>query len=103
MSSRFASLFRLLPFHRRLEAENARLRAEIEKARTEWARFFPPGHFYSPLPSRDEVAEAFGRGGFGPPFPAIDLNEAEQIARLDRFAAWYPEQPFPEQPTEGSG
>ncbi|MBL9201328.1 MAG: class I SAM-dependent methyltransferase [Opitutaceae bacterium] len=102
MSKPTASWRRHLPFlaHReieRLRAENAALRAQ----QADWARFFPPGHFYSPLPSRDEVAEAFARGGFGPPFPGIDLNEAGQAARLERFAAFYAEQPFPEEPAEG--
>lgn len=105
MSSSFSSLLRLLPFYRRLQKENDRLREEMTQlraAQADWARFFPPGHFYSPLPSREEVAEAFARGGFGPPFPAIDLNEAGQVARLERYAAWYPEQPFPEKQTKGA-
>ncbi len=102
MSSRFDPLLRLLPYYRRLQREIERLRAERETWRAEWGRFFPPGHFYSPLPSREEVAEAFARGGFGPPFPAIDLNEAEQWARLERFATWYPEQPYPEKQTGGA-
>lgn len=100
----FASLLQLLPSHRRVVRENARLRAELaalKAAQGDWARFFPPGHFYSPLPSREEVAEAFARGGFGPPFPGIDLNEAGQLARLERFAGWYAEQPFPEDATAG--
>ncbi|MSU50729.1 MAG: class I SAM-dependent methyltransferase [Opitutus sp.] len=105
MSSSFSPLLRLLPFYRRLQKENDRLRADLARLRVEqadWARFCPPGHFYSPQPSREEIAEAFARGGFGPPFPAIDLNEAEQLARLERFAAWYPEQPFSEKQTKGS-
>jgi len=84
--------------------EAARLRAELERLRAEraaWSKFFPPGHFYSPLPSAEEIAEAFARGGFGPPFQGVDLNEAGQVARLERFAAFYPEQPFPEDLTEG--
>ncbi|MBI5691649.1 MAG: class I SAM-dependent methyltransferase [Verrucomicrobia bacterium] len=101
MSSLLDSLLRLLPPHRRIRRENERLRAELaqlREAQSEWARFFPPGHFYSPLPSRAEVAEAMARGGFGPPFAGLDLNESGQAARLERFAGWYAEQPFPEQP-----
>lgn len=104
MSSGLDPLLGLLPFYRRLLKENARLRADLAQARaaqSDWARFFPPGHFYSPLPSREEVAEAFARGGFGPPFADVDLNEPGQMARLERFAGFYPEQPFPEQAGEG--
>jgi hypothetical protein len=61
----------------------------MREQQAEWARFFPPGHFYSPLPSRDEVAAVFARGGFGPPFPGVDLNETGQVARLERFARFY--------------
>jgi predicted O-methyltransferase YrrM len=111
MAFDFRDVLRWIPAYQRLEKENAQLRTqaadlqaglERERARqAEWSRFFPPGHFYSPLPSRDEIAEAYARGGFGPPFPAVDLNEAGQFARLERFATYYPEQPFPEQPAEG--
>ena len=91
------NFLRKFRFVRRLEAENAQSRTN----QAEWARFFPPGHFYSPLPSRAEVAEAMARGGFGPPFAAVDLNEAEQLALLEEFAGYYGGQPFPETPTEG--
>jgi predicted O-methyltransferase YrrM len=93
--------FRLV---RRLERENVRLKEEAsaqQRNLAEWSRFVPPGHFYSPLPSKAEALEAFDRGGFGPPFPGIDLNEAGQFERLERFADWYPEQPFPEHPVSG--
>jgi predicted O-methyltransferase YrrM len=100
----FESLLRKFRFVRRLEADNARLRSELQSSQAqqaEWQRFFPPGHFYSPLPSSAEIADAFARGGFGPPFPAIDLNEAGQFARLERLAEFYREQPFPERATPG--
>jgi predicted O-methyltransferase YrrM len=104
MSITRRDILRLIPSFKQMEREVKQLRAELAIEREKnagWMHQFPVGHFYSPLPSRAEVAEAFARGGFGPPFPGVDLNEAEQFARLERFAAWYPEQPFPEKPTEG--
>ena len=98
------TLLRLFPAFRKVEAEKNRLVAELKRVRIaqeDSPPFFPVGHFYSPLPSRAEIAEAFARGGFGPPFPAIDMNEAEQLARLERFAEFYREQPFPEKLTPG--
>jgi predicted O-methyltransferase YrrM len=100
-------LLRLIPEYKRMERENKQARrdldaiAAIRTEHAEWSRFVPPGHFYSPLPSKAEALAAFDRGGFGPPFPGIDLNEAGQFERLERFADWYPEQPFPEKPAIG--
>jgi predicted O-methyltransferase YrrM len=76
-----------------LETEHALLK--------EWVPFFAPGHYYSPLPSRAEISEAFARGNLGPPFAAVDLNEAAQFARLELFATYYPDQPFPQERTSG--
>jgi predicted O-methyltransferase YrrM len=98
------TILRLFPAFRKVEAEKNHLAAELKRLRaahTDSPPYFPVGHFYSPLPSRAEITEAFARGGFGPPFPGIDLNEAGQLERLERFAAWYPEQPFPEKPAAG--
>ncbi|MDB6128108.1 MAG: hypothetical protein JWM35_2004, partial [Verrucomicrobia bacterium] len=105
MSFRFSDLLPRIFSAGALEKQNAALRrkvAALEKNQVEWARFFPPGHFYSPLPSHAEIAEGWARGGFGPPVPAVDLNEATQFARLERFADWYREQPFPETATPGA-
>ncbi len=114
MSPVLKRLLRLIPTYRLLEErkkdlirERDELRARVTQLETvqagvdEWVRFFYPGHFYSPLPSRADIADAFARGGFGPPFGGIELNEAEQFARLERFATYYAEQPFPEAPTPG--
>lgn len=104
MDFSFRTLLRWIPVFRRLERENARLRtaaAEATQHLAEWKRFYPPGHFYSPLPSQAEMIRAFERGGFGPPFPGVDLNEAGQVARLDRFASYYAGQPYPVEPVPG--
>ena len=81
------------------DLEQANERLVTEAAEREWV--FPPGHFYSPQTSRAEVAEAFARGGFGPPFLGVDLNELGQVALLHQLADFYREQPFPEQPANG--
>jgi predicted O-methyltransferase YrrM len=107
-------LLRLIPSYRLLEERKRQLITERGELLTriatlesqhgavqEWIKFFPPGHFYSPLPSQAEIADAFARGGFGPPFPGIDLNEAEQVARIERFAGYYAQQPFPSHPMAG--
>jgi predicted O-methyltransferase YrrM len=111
MSSMTRRLLRLIPTFRTVETERNRFKEERNALKTELDGLkslgsdaliaYPPGHFYSPLPSRTEIAEAFARGGFGPPFPGVDLNEAGQFARLERFAEWYSEQPFPEKQTPG--
>lgn len=90
--------------NRQLLAENDQLRASFadeQEQNRQWSRFFPPGHFYSPLPSHEDIAEAYEKNSFGPPFPAVELNEKEQQSRLERFADYYSGQPFPEQPAPG--
>ncbi len=80
-----------------LRRENDRLKADLAK----WAKFFPPGHFYSPIPSDAEIKSGFARGQMGPPFPGVDLNEAGQLALLEKFAGYYPDQPYPDKLVEG--
>jgi SAM-dependent methyltransferase len=80
-----------------LEFECRNLRAE----KAAWTRFCPLGHFYSPLPSTGDVTAAFSRGGYGPPFPAIELNAEGQYSILKEIAAYYPELPFPNSAAPG--
>src|ERR1035437_3208448 len=114
MSPFLKRLLRLIPSYRLLEerkqqliGERDALRGKVAELETERVLlkksvpFYAPGHYYSPLPSMEEIADVFERGAFGPPFAAVDLNEAGQFARLERFAAWYGEQPFPEKATAG--
>jgi hypothetical protein len=63
-------------------------------------RFAPPGHFYSPIPSLDEVKRdehrLFERER---ELAGIELNEARQLELLRRFRRYYAELPFPEHKT----
>lgn len=88
-------LLRKFKHVRRLEQENERLRRETAA----WTKFSPPGHFYSPLPSEQEVADAYARGDFGPPFAGVDLHEGAQVELLRRLAPHYGSHPFPESKT----
>jgi predicted O-methyltransferase YrrM len=55
-----------------------------------------PGHFYSPIPSADDIA-AHRRGlGWGTPreLPGIELREEAQLTLLARLRRYYPDQPW---------
>jgi len=57
------------------------------------------GHFYSPVPSLDEVRRNRGEifGAWPREIPGVDLREPEQLKLIESFARnYYPEQPFSE-------
>jgi hypothetical protein len=66
------------------------------------AGYYPPAHFHSPLPAREEVLARLrfleARKGS---IPDVDLNRDQQLARLKVFETFYGELPFPESQTEG--
>ena len=76
-----------------LEAERDQLRADL----AHWKTWMSPGHFYSPIPSLDEVrareAEIFGAAP--PSLPGINVRAEEQVALVREFATFYADLPFP--------
>ncbi len=69
-------------------------------------RFFPwgvwpPGHFYCPIPSREDIERYLQTLPSHPPaqLPGIDLRPEAQRALLDIYAGYYAELPFPERPS----
>ena len=58
--------------------------------------FVPPGHFYSPLPSIDDIRRNEARLFAEPPreLPGVALNEAGQLALLTELQPYYDAQPF---------
>jgi len=98
------------------EKDRAKLAAQKEKLTTEreqWkARlaaleksvgFVPPGHFYSPIPSLEEVAkdDAAIFGAVPRSIPGVDLREDEQLKLLHMLLPFYHEMPFKEEKQEG--
>ncbi len=89
----------------RLREEVAELRASVERLeayRAPWL-FAPPGHFYSPVPSLDDVRANDARLFDARPrtLPGVDLREAQQLGLLEHFRPFYEAQPFPELQTPG--
>ena len=83
-----------------LESECDQLRADL----AHWKTWMSPGHFYSPIPSLDEIrsreAELFENAP--PSLPGIELRAEEQIALIRELAKFYPELPFPREQSPDS-
>ena len=68
----------------------------IDKEERENYRFVPPGHYYSPIPSLDEIKQneekIFEKSSKN--IPGVDLNEEAQLNLLIEFTKFYNELPF---------
>ncbi len=66
-------------------------------------QFVPPGHFYSPIPSLDDIKRDHSRLFAVPPrsLPGIELNESRQLELLETFKSYYTDLPFTEHKTTG--
>lgn len=64
---------------------------------------YPPGHYYSPVPSMEEVVHVAPRvWGLTPEsLPGIDMCAREQLRLFARFVKYYAEIPFTTQPQIG--
>jgi hypothetical protein len=89
---RLSRQLRRLARSNRLERDRARLREQFDSYLVGW----PPGHFYSPIPSLPEVRNYEARL-FGPPpatLAGVDLNLNAQEFHFRQIEHLYPEQPF---------
>ena len=57
-------------------------------------QYVAPGHFYSPVPSTEDIDRAIAARQPANPLLGIDLREEEQMQLLRRLAKFYPEIPF---------
>jgi predicted O-methyltransferase YrrM len=62
-----------------------------------------PGHFYSPIPSDEDIAahRLDLRRGTPRDLPGIDLHERAQLDLLGRLSRYYPDQPWTGEPQPG--
>jgi Methyltransferase domain len=88
-----------LPIIRDLVSERNKLRSVLEEV----TRFVPPGHFFSPIPSLDEIRKDESRIFERVPrdIIGVELHEPEQLMLLDEFAHYYKEMPFQSHKVEG--
>lgn len=86
----------------RLRKRLAATRRELTELRASVGQW-PPGHYYSPIPDLAEVRRRDAEIWAVPAtLPGIEVRADEQLERLrDRFAAFYTELPFSDEPVDG--
>jgi hypothetical protein len=67
------------------------------------AGVYPPGHFYSPIPSQSDIESYLAKLPASPPLelPGIDLRPEAQKALFEAYTSYYADLPFPEHKTDG--
>ncbi len=91
-----------LPILSEIVSERDKLHSELASLKKN-LRFVPPGHFYSPIPSLDEIQrdEAKIFGSIPSNISGVQLDEEEQLKILNAFVGYYKEMPFQPQQHEG--
>jgi len=69
-------------------------------ARTFWGSLWPPGHYYSPIPSRKEILQKEEEIFKIERIEGVDLNEQGQLNLLKECFLYYKELPFTEERSE---
>jgi hypothetical protein len=82
-----------------LNNEGTHLRAEINRLNFDFIayEFAPPGHFYSPIPSQEEVRkneQKIWEKMLNNNHAVIELHEQEQLTLFHEFTTYYPDLPF---------
>lgn len=100
------SAIRKLPILHRIIAQRDKLISELDKLLSEQGKnylFVPPGHFYSPIPSLDEIKRDESKifGNIDREIIGFELHETEQLKLLNEFVGYYDEMPFQSHKQEG--
>jgi len=90
-----ALLYRV-PFIKRLNEQIKRLNEQVRKQGP-----FQAGHYYSPIPSEDDVLTHVKSRKFNSELLGIELNEQSQRELLNEYFSFYKDLPFQEMQTTG--
>lgn len=95
----FKPAIKRLPIIRYFVAERDKLFFELKALK----RFAPPGHFFSPIPSLDEIRKDESRIFESVPrdIIGVELHEPEQLTLLQELVHYYKEMPFQSHKVEG--
>ncbi len=102
MMNTIKKMVKSLPGIRGVVQERDELRKLVQKYQQQYAlseqslQFVPPGHFYSPIPSLDEIKKDEALIWGNPPrnLPGIDMRESDQMILFEEFCQYYRELPF---------
>ena len=88
--------------HDKLCSEKAETNSELSKLKQDQG-FVPAGHFYSPIPSFEEIQKDESRifGNISKDLFGVELNGAEQLELLNEFVVYYEDMPFEAEKKEG--
>lgn len=91
-----------LPIVHEIVSERDQFHSELVALKRNLGKI-PPGHFYSPIPSLEEIKkhEAQIFGNVLRHIPGIELDESNQLKLLDEFCNYYQEMPFKPHKTNG--
>jgi len=84
----------------RAVAERDKLRLILDDI----TRFAPPGHFYSPIPSKQDITTYLAKrqgNTVAHSYPGIVLADDKQLELLNNLNTYYPLVPFKVKPTDG--
>jgi Methyltransferase domain len=96
------SVIKKLPIVHEIVSERDQFHSELVALKRNLGKI-PPGHFYSPIPSLEEIKkhEAQIFGNILRHIPGIELDESNQLKLLDEFCNYYQEMPFKPHKTNG--
>jgi predicted O-methyltransferase YrrM len=99
MESLFSNIFQRTPIFKKQLLQIEELKIELEHLKRDKNRYMtwvPPGHYYSPIPSLEEIKlkdkEIFDN--IPRELPGINLNESAQVDLFHQFQQYYHELPF---------